>query len=159
PHVPAPFIALASGVPVVLLAVAISIAHLAGALDSPFGWRTAVVEQFERRVPVLPGSDSVDVFRAQRDVSGATGAVAYALSLLGEDTTGATIGLSESVQGMARIHAAAERVGLVVAPTVCDEPSLREGTKPLVVEAVPGHFVAVIGAEKRQLDVFDPATG
>jgi len=155
----APLVALASGVPVALLAVAISIAHLARAVDSPFGWRTAVVEQFERRVPAVPGGGPGDVFRAQRDVSGATGAVAYAMSLLGEDTAEGTVDISDTVHGMARIQAVAERVGLVVEPTACDEPTLRDGTKPLLVEAVPGHFVAVIGAEARKLDVFDPVVG
>jgi hypothetical protein len=110
-------------------------------------------------MPAVPGSERSDAFRAQRDVSGASGALAYAMSLLGHDAAEAVVAAPDAGDGMDRIRAVAEGVGLVVEPTACDEPTVTAGTKPLLVEAVPGHFVAVIGAEHRKLDVFDPVSG
>lgn len=154
-----PLLALSSCVPAGLVAIALSIAHAAGVLDSPLRWRTAIGEQFVHRVPAVPGNGPSDAFRAQRDASGASGALAYAMSLLGHDAAETAVAGPDPGEGMDRIRAVAERVGLVVEPTACDEPTLRAGTKPLLLEAVPGHFVAVIGAENRKLDVFDPVSG
>jgi apolipoprotein N-acyltransferase len=158
-RVRAPLVALASCVPTGLVAIGLSIAYTTGALDSPLRWRSAIAEQFERRMPAVPGNGPSDAFRAQRDVSGASGALAYAMSLLGHDGAEAVVAGPDAVEGMDRIRAVAERSGLVVEPTACDEPTLRADTKPLLLEAVPGHFVAVIGAENRKLDVFDPVSG
>jgi apolipoprotein N-acyltransferase len=158
-RVRAPAVALASAAPVALVAMALSIAHGARTLDSPRAWRTAVTEQFARRVPTVPAGRTRDGFHAQHDASGASGAVAYAMSLLGDDTAQTAVPVADGVDGMEHIRMIAERGGLVVEPIACDDRTLRTGPKPLLVEVSPGRYVTVIGVEDGKLDLFDPMSG